>query len=103
MLGTYIARQAVRFLEENAGRRFALWVSLMEPHSPFDFPVEDRARFDPRIFPVPRVGPEDASQIPNIFKELTPEHKQGIAAAYYTSVAFMDRNMGRVLDKLRQA
>jgi arylsulfatase A-like enzyme len=102
MLGTYIARQAMRFLEENKDRRFALWVSLLEPHSPFDFPVEDRGKFDPRQFSVPRVGPEDAWQIPNIFKELTPEQKQGIAAAYYTSAHFMDRNMGRVLDKVKQ-
>jgi arylsulfatase A-like enzyme len=102
MLGTYVAREAMRYMEENADRRFAVWVSLMEPHSPFDFPLEDRGKFDPRQFVVPRAGPEDASQIPNVFRELTDAQKQGIAAAYYTSLHFMDRNVGRVLDKLKQ-
>ena len=101
MRGTFIARQAVHFLEENKDRAFALWVSFQEPHSPFDFPVEDRDRIDPAKFPVPRVGPEDAWQIPLIFRDLTPEEKAGIIAAYYTSVSFLDRNVGVVLDKLR--
>jgi choline-sulfatase len=101
MLGTYIARQACRFLEEHRSEPFALWVSFHEPHSPFDFPIEDRDRFEPSQFSVPPVGPEDTWQIPLIFRHLTPEQKQGIIAAYYTSVAFLDRNIGMVLDKLR--
>ncbi len=71
MLGTYIADSAVRYLEQNAARPFAMWVSFMEPHSPFDFPVEDRDRFDPRRFDVPRVGTEDGGQIPIIFRDLS--------------------------------
>ena len=51
---------------------------------------------------MPRVGPEDAWQIPLIFRDLTPEDKQGIVAAFYTSVHFLDRNVGRVLDALKQ-
>lgn len=101
MKGTYIANQAIRFLEEHREKPFALWVSLMEPHSPFDFPWEDRNRYDPAKFDVPRVGAEDAWQIPLIFRDLTREEKQGITAAYYTSARFLDRNMGRVLAKLR--
>jgi choline-sulfatase len=74
----------------------------MEPHSPFDFPVEDLDRYSPRRFEIPRVGAEDAWQIPLIFRELSGEDKQGIIASYYTSVAFLDRNIGRVLDALRR-
>lgn len=101
MRGTFIARQAEQFLEQNQGQTFALWVSLQEPHSPFDFPIEDRDRFDPKKFDVPRVGPEDAWQIPLIFRELTREDKVGIIAACYTSVSFLDRNLGVVLEKLK--
>jgi choline-sulfatase len=101
MKGTLMANQAGEFLEQNRAKPFALWVSFQEPHSPYDFPVEDTARFNPGSFTVPRVGPEDAWQIPLIFRDLTPEQKQGIAAAYYTSVRFLDRNVGRVLAKLR--
>jgi choline-sulfatase len=102
MRGSYIARQGMRYLDENRDKPFALWVSLQEPHSPFDFPIEDRALFDPRHFKAPEVGPQDPPQIPLIFRELSPEEKQGIIAAYYTSAHFMDRNFGRVLEHLKK-
>jgi arylsulfatase A-like enzyme len=102
MRGTFIAREACEYLEANADKPFALWVSLHEPHSPFDFPVEDRGLFPPFTFTAPRVGPEDAWQIPLIFRELTDEQKRGIMAAYYTSAHFLDRNLGRVLAKLKE-
>jgi arylsulfatase A-like enzyme len=100
MRGTFIAGQACEYLEANAGKPFALWVSLHEPHSPFDFPVEDRGRFAAETFTAPRVGPEDGWQIPLIFRGLSDEQKRGIMAAYYTSAHFLDRNLGRVLAKL---
>ena len=37
-----------------------------------------------------------------IFRDLTDDDKRGIIAAYYTSVAFLDRNVGRVLDALHR-
>lgn len=102
MRGTFIARQAARYIADRRNQPFALWVSFGEPHSPFDFPIEDRDRFNPKDFEAPRAGPEDAWQIPLIFRGLTSEDKQGIAAAYYTSVHFLDRNVGRVLDALKE-
>jgi choline-sulfatase len=103
MKGTFLARQACSYLDENKDKQFALWVSFHEPHSPFDFPVEYTDRFEPARFPVPKVGPEDAWQIPIIFRGLSPRQKQGIIAAYYTSAAFLDRNVGTVLDKLKSS
>ncbi len=102
MLGTYIADRAVAYLEQNTARPFAMWVSFMEPHSPFDFPVEYTGRIDPRRFSVPRIGPEDDRQIPIVFRDLRDDEKRGINAAYYTSVSFLDRNIGRVLASLRR-
>ena len=104
MRGTFIARQAMRYLEDRRrdAAPFALWISFQEPHSPFDFPVEDRDRFDPADFPPPRLGPEDAAQIPEVFRDLTERDKRGIVAAYYTSVRFLDRNIGTVLRKLAE-
>jgi choline-sulfatase len=102
MKSAWMAAAACRYLEEHKDDRFALWVSFQEPHSPYDFPVEWRDRFDPARFSLPRVGPEDAGQIPIIFRDLSPAEKQGIIAAYYTSVNYLDYNIGVVLDKLRQ-
>jgi choline-sulfatase len=102
MRGTFIGRKAIEYMEANRSNPFALWTSFQEPHSPFDFPIEDRALFDELRFQAPRVGPEDAWQIPLIIRDLTDADKRGIAAAYYTSVAFLDRNVGRVLEALRR-
>lgn len=102
MKSTWVVEQAKSFLRQHTDTPFALWVSLQEPHSPYDFPVEDRADFAPSSFPVPRVGPEDSDQIPLIFRSLAPQDKQGIIASYYTAVRYLDHNMGVVLSELRR-
>ncbi len=100
MRGSYQARRAGQFLEDHGDKPFALWVSFMEPHSPFDFPIESAGHFKASQFEAPKVGPEDGPQIPLIFRDLSETDKRGIDAAYYTSVEFLDRNIGRVLQKL---
>ncbi len=102
MRACFQVRQAEQFLEQHRSKPFALWVSFMEPHSPYDFPVEYSGHFSPKNFTPPVIGPEDAWQIPLIFRDLSASDKQGIAASYYTSVEFLDRNIGRVLTKLAQ-
>jgi arylsulfatase A-like enzyme len=101
MEGTWIARQATKYIREHKNDPFALWVSFKSPHSPFDFPIDDRNKYDPKSFEVPEVGPHDFSQIPLIFRDLTPSDKQGIIASYYTAVSFLDRNIGEVLSTLK--
>lgn len=100
MKGVYLAQRAIQYLEENRDQTFALWVSFQEPHSPFDFPVEDRSRPPMSRVQAPRAGPEDAWQVPLIFRGLSDEDKRGIQAAYLTSVMYLDRNIGRVLGAL---
>lgn len=101
MRAVYQVERSEEFLDHYKDKPFALWVSFMEPHSPFDFPIEFRNRFDPADFPPRKVGPEDAWQIPLIFRDLSDSDKRGISAAYFTSVEFLDRNIGRVLRKLK--
>lgn len=100
MKSAFLLRQGDAFLEAHRDKPFALWLSFQEPHSPYDFPVEDRDAIAPARFTAPRVGPEDAWQIPKIFRDLTDAEKQGIAAAYYTSARYLDSNIGRVLRRL---
>jgi choline-sulfatase len=101
MSGTWFAQQAADYLRGASDKPFLLMVSFYEPHSPFQFPVEYRGRRDPRSFAVPPVEPQDVWQVPAIFRDLTDEQKQGIRAAYYTSVEFVDKNVGLVLDALK--
>lgn len=103
MEGTYYAQQAARFLEQPHDKPFFLMVSFYEPHSPFRFPLEYRGRHQAAQFTAPLPGPEDDAQIPAVFRNLSPADKQGIAAAYYTSVEYMDKNVGLVLDALERS
>jgi arylsulfatase A-like enzyme len=102
MPGTWFAEQAIDYLQKhkNKDEPFFLMVSFTEPHSPFHFPVEFRGRHRPEKFAAPKVNAGDADQAPAIFRDLTGAEKQGIAAAYYTSVEFLDRNVGRVLQAI---
>ena len=100
MDATYFAQQAADYITAEHEKPYFLMVSFYEPHSPFRFPLEFRGRYDGASFEVPPVGPEDDDQIPAEFRDLTDEEKQGITAAYYTSVEFMDKSMGIVLDAL---
>ena len=99
----FLVRRARRFIAEHAGTPFALWVSFHEPHSPYDFPIEDAGSFDPASFDVPELGEDDEAQVPLIFRDLTNDDKRGIAAAYYTSVAYLDRKIGELLSALDHA
>ncbi len=102
MAGTWFAREAQKFLRDHVDEPFFLVASFYEPHSPFRFPIEYSGMFDPDSFDPPEPGPEDAWQMPEIFRDLTRSEKQGITASYYTSTAFMDKNVGLVLDTLKE-
>jgi len=103
MEGTYFARKAAEQLAVLRERPLFMMVSFYEPHSPFRFPVEYRDRHSPAEFSPPEVGAEDDPQIPEIFRGLTDDEKRGIMASYYTSVEFLDKNVGLVLDALAKS
>ncbi|GAB4402607.1 MAG: sulfatase [Bacteroidia bacterium] len=98
--GTFYAREAIRFMEAHQDQRFLLWLAFNEPHSPFDFPVEYRGSYDPADMPLPAGSAEDSAWIPAVFRDLTEAERQGIVASYYTSVSYLDKNIGLVLDQL---
>jgi arylsulfatase A-like enzyme len=100
MPDTFFADLAGRYLRQGRSKPFFLWVGFYVTHSPFRFPIEFRGRFDPSSFAVPEIGPEDVDRIPPVFRDLSDDEKRGIVAAYYTSVEYMDRNVGIILDAL---
>jgi arylsulfatase A-like enzyme len=100
--GTWFAGKAIEFLRENSGNRFCLWLGFLEPHSPFDFPIEYAGRYDPAKMPVTSAGPEDGRWVPAVFRDLTDADKRGIIASYYTSAEYLDKNIGLVLDELQK-
>jgi len=101
-IGTWFVSRAVEFLEANRERPFCLWLSFYEPHSPFNFPIEFAGRYDPNEMPVPAVSAEDARWQPEVFRDLSERDKRGIIASYYTSVEYLDKNIGLVLKALER-
>ncbi len=102
-IGTYYAEKAIEFIQNNKDNRFCLWLAFHEPHSPFNFPIEYRDSYDPDKMPFPLGSPEDDEFIPLVFKDLTEEERKGIISAYYTSVEYLDKNIGLVLKELEDA
>jgi choline-sulfatase len=103
MPDTYFTDLAARHLFQEHTKPFFLWVGFYVTHSPFRFPIEYRGHFDPSSFTVSEVAPDDVDLIPPVFRDLTDEQKRGIAAAYYTSVEYMDKNVGLILDALEKS
>jgi len=102
-IGTFYANKAVEFINENKDGRFLLWLGFHEPHSPFNFPIEYAGRYNPEEMPLPTGSPEDDEFIPLVFKDLTEDERKGIISAYYTSVEYLDKNVGLVLEGLEKA
>lgn len=102
-IGTWYAEMAAEYINKNKNNRFCLWLGFHEPHSPFNFPIEYTGKYDPMEMPLPTGSPEDDEFIPLVFKNLTEEEKRGIIAAYYTSVEYLDKNIGMVLRALEEA
>ncbi len=94
------ARKAIQFMEENKDNRFLLWVGFAEPHSPFEFPVEYKNRYNPDSLKLPEGSPEDDRWVPAIFRDLSDKDKRGIIVSYYTSVDYLDYNVGKILHAL---
>jgi choline-sulfatase len=102
MQDTFYATQAQHYLHLQNGEHqpFFLYVSFDSNHSPFRFPIEFRDRYRSKSLSVPRIEPQDFDRIPQVFADLRESEKQGILAAYYTAVEYMDKNVGIVLDAL---
>jgi uncharacterized sulfatase len=84
-----LTNEAIKFVEENRSRPFALCLFFREPHQPYHpVPPEDSNPFvdlDPKI-----------PDVPFIDKEQTKDRHR----RYYASIHAADRNTGRLLDKL---
>jgi choline-sulfatase len=100
MPDSFFSRLAAEFLGQDRSKPFFLWIGFYVTHSPFRFPIEFRGRFNPSSFSVPEISQEDEDRIPLVFRDLTDAEKRGIIAAYYTSVEYLDRNVGLILDAL---
>lgn len=97
MDANYFVNRSIRFMKEQPDKPFALVASFYEPHAPFHFPREWRGRYRPEQFTGPRVSERERAELPKIFQDLGDADYRGIQAAYYTSVAYVDEQIGRLI------
>jgi arylsulfatase A-like enzyme len=105
-----IAERSVEFIQDNAGRSFALWISFPDPHNPFQAPDPYFSRYTPEEISLPpsfRQGvlkgkPERQRVYSRLmgFEELTEEVFRKVISIYYGMVSFIDDGVGRILQAL---
>ncbi len=104
MESSYYVDRVVEFLSRHKDRErgppFLMVVGFPMPHAPFPFPEGWARRYRADDFAVPPVSDADRLDQPSVFRGLKPDEVRGIQAAYYTSLAYLDHEVGRVLDAL---
>ena len=101
--GTFFAREVSQFIKAHKKKPFFVWYAPFEPHQPYAFPVEYAGKYLPGQMVLPEGSVEDDRWIPAQYRDMTDEQRKGIIAAYYTSVEYMDKNVGIVLDAIKES
>ena len=100
---SYFVDRAIDYMQANHDRPFAMVVSFYEPHAPFRFPRQWQGRFRADQFFAPAISQRDRDEQPAVFRELTSDDFRGIQAAYYTSLSFLDFQVGRLIQALEDS
>ena len=90
-LADLLVDRAIRFLEDNRSRPFALLLHFRAPHRPY-LPVPE-----PDWRPFRQMDPE-VPEMPG----LSAAHIKQLTREYYASVRSVDRNLGRLMEMLKQ-
>lgn len=110
----WVADRSVEFLRRrDRGRPFFLWSSFIKPHPPFESPVPWNRLYKAVEMRLPHLPP-DCDELLTYWNRVQNRYKyrdQGldmnlmrlIRAAYYAAVSFVDCNVGRILQALRQS
>lgn len=105
------ARKAAELLAEHRDEPFWLGVGFVRPHIPFVAPRRDFEPFLPyEENPLPYKMPDDWDDIPkaginyktSVNMKMDERRQRKAVGGYYASVTFMDRQVGIVLDALRE-
>ncbi|TBL76587.1 sulfatase [Paenibacillus thalictri] len=116
----YIADQAAEWLDRNGDAPFAVWVSFVGPHDPYDPPAELADMYKdapiPEPIPVPdRLEDKAAIKLQRAAKlamtnsmfridvsQTTPEQFRTWRAHYYANISLIDEGIGKILDALER-
>lgn len=104
------AQKAIELIKKHKNEPFFLAVGFVRPHVPF---VAPKKYFDPYPFGniiMPKKVEGDWDDIPkrginyvnSVNGQMSLEQEKKAVAAYYASVAYMDKQVGKVLDALKE-
>ncbi|WP_346238166.1 sulfatase [Niabella insulamsoli] len=104
------AAKACELISAHKNEPFFLAVGLVRPHVPFVAPKKDFKSFPFQNISLPLQQPDDWDDIPkrginyvnSIKNKMDEEDKKKAIAAYYASVHFMDRQVGKILKTLKK-
>jgi arylsulfatase A-like enzyme len=106
-----IAGQTVRFLEQHRHDPFALWVSIPDPHEPYEAPQCYYDLFPPEVIQLPPWRDSEMHDAPErnrvLYQILGMEDDPtadiyGVLAAYYGMVRYLDDSVSQILDALER-
>ncbi|MDD3925176.1 MAG: sulfatase-like hydrolase/transferase [bacterium] len=97
-------------LRDHSDKPFFSFVSFPKPHAPYDPPRPYDAMYSPREVPVPLRQTDRYSRTPAKYEEMkthgwdlfSAETYLNARAHYYGQVTFQDKQVGRLLDYLRE-
>ena len=101
-----VADAAIRFLEQFRDQRLALWVSIPDPHTPFQAPEPYASRFPPESIELPPWKPDELEGKPErqrVLSRITGvagyplEDVRRLVGIYYAMIAQIDDAVGRIL------
>ena len=102
-----VAAETIALMEKNRGRPFFIGAGFYRPHCPF---IAPQKYFD--LFPLDRIKAPAAAadpSVPSAAWSTTPPNwdvsqkgQREAVRAYYASIAFLDANVGRLLDALER-
>lgn len=106
-LAPFLLERAIEFMSSPRDRPFLTFLSFYEPHAPFTFPERLREAVDADALVLPAVDLAQLErEVPGLADavrhqagtkgELTPEIVRGATAAYLSSVAWLDEQLGRL-------
>jgi len=106
-----VCGQTVRFLEQYGEDPFALWVSIPDPHTPFEAPQQYADQFGEDVVRMPPYRDDEftdgtAPERNRVLHEMIgmvdddPKDKSAVVGIYHAMVKFIDDEVGKILDAL---
>jgi uncharacterized sulfatase len=126
----WIGDETIQMIEDvaNENRPFFIWSSFMDPHAPMIVSEPWASMYDPEDMPVYSLQPGEFEDKPPFYKTMyennsygndpdlqknnsntcstksgrTIEDKKKVTALYYGMISFIDHQVGRMVEKLKQ-